>query len=92
MASTTTLLTLYAISGACETAGVVLTVVDVRAKSKAARDFFGTGSSRTFTYGHMERIDQPIMAALTGPWLAIAAALILIGIIVGTVANALSTG
>lgn len=106
MASTSTLLTIYSAAGLCETAGIAVTIIDIRAKASAARKFMGpqppaedirtrkrdsaAAARGVLTFGHLKRLGDPIQAALTGPWLAVAAGLLLAGIVLGTIGNALS--
>lgn len=96
---------LFLTAGALEAAGVGLTAWDVRDKMRQARTFEQPGqpatevlrvlaeaqaaSTGTATRWQLERLNRPLLAALDGRKLAVAASLLLAGIVLGTVANVL---
>jgi hypothetical protein len=97
---------LYIVAGALEAGGVLTTVADLHSKMKAARDFAtpqlravsireqiarnAAAARGAVSYGQVERINHPLLAALDGRVLRVAGSLLLLGIAVGTAANILS--
>ena len=97
MASTNTILALYSAAGLLELGGVAVTAIDLRAKAGELRRFVGPKSSTDeqvedgIQWGQMSRLVAAIRAALDSGWRLPAAALLLaLGIVLGTIANALS--
>lgn len=101
-----TVAALYVAAGILEAAGVITTAVDLRAKARAAREFMqptppaadprqimveqANAARGSISYSQLERIGLPLLAALDGRTLRVAAVLLLAGIAVGTAANILS--
>jgi len=101
-----TVLAIYSVAGLLELGGVSVTAIDVWRKSKALREFRrpaprpghpveamrqNTAAAEGLaTLGQLSRVGLPIGAALSGRTLAVAAALLMAGVILGTIGNALS--
>jgi hypothetical protein len=82
---------MYSLGGALELGGVIVTALDIRAKTNAWREWSQKGrSDGKMSYGQSATINKPAQAGLSGRWLFAGVAMLILGIIVGTVANALS--
>jgi hypothetical protein len=105
MASIHTVLALYSAAGLLELAGVSVTAIDVRAKARVWRKYLrpevatdvtvvvqqqAAAAAGVVSYDQLSRIGLPLAAALKGRTLAIAATLLMLGVVLGTIANALS--